>query len=216
MATIKKLNRFTSLPVLLDVLERKSLTLISPAHWSDRNDSEPLIQYENSLNKGVQKKRLFALCFTHKNETIHHWENYASQMGGCCIAFSFENLEKVLNETKGIVHGPIRYVAIPKIKTAISSSREIPFVKRLPYSVEGEYRVIWMGSTDDSSFELPIDISWIRRITFSQKMPRSVFDSVKKSLIHSYPQLKGKINYSSVYQNQQWITSMEALLNKIV
>lgn len=213
MSTFKKLHRFTSLPILMDILERSSITLISPAHWTDRNDSQPLLQYERSLNKKENNKRLFALCFTHKNETIHHWENYASQMGGCCISFSYENLEKKLNTIKGIAHGPIKYVSIPNLKSSFTSKKEIPFIKRLPYVVEGEYRVIWTGATTAPALEIPIDIAWIRRITFSQKIPRSIFESVKKSLIQSYPILKGRIYYSTVYHNQQWIESLEQKIN---
>ena len=36
----KKLNRFTTLPVLLDLLKRKRLVLLDPAVWEDKNDSE--------------------------------------------------------------------------------------------------------------------------------------------------------------------------------
>jgi hypothetical protein len=33
------LNRYTSLPILLDALNHKRMTLLSPESWEDRNDS---------------------------------------------------------------------------------------------------------------------------------------------------------------------------------
>ena len=67
---IQKLNRFTTLPILLDLLERKKLTLLNPILWEDKNDSEIILEYKKRKNI----KNLFALCFSHNDETIHHWK----------------------------------------------------------------------------------------------------------------------------------------------
>lgn len=44
---ITKLNRFTTLPVLLDLLQRQKLTLLDPKSWEDKNDSEIILEYKN-------------------------------------------------------------------------------------------------------------------------------------------------------------------------
>jgi len=44
---IKKLNRFTTLPILLDLLQRKKLTLLDPKPCDDKNDSEVILEYND-------------------------------------------------------------------------------------------------------------------------------------------------------------------------
>ena len=41
---MKRLNRYTTLPVLLDMLKRKRLVLLDPASREDKNDSEILLE----------------------------------------------------------------------------------------------------------------------------------------------------------------------------
>ena len=53
-----KLNRFTSLPVLLDLLKRRKIVLLDPASWEDKNDTEILIEYKK--RKTFRKSLLFA------------------------------------------------------------------------------------------------------------------------------------------------------------
>jgi hypothetical protein len=47
---LPSLRRYTTLPVLLDLLREKRLTLVSPTSWPDRNDSFYLEQHKNGLN----------------------------------------------------------------------------------------------------------------------------------------------------------------------
>jgi hypothetical protein len=74
-----KLNRFTTLPVLLDMLRRKRLVFSDPKYWEDKNDLELLAIYK----KAKGKKSLFALCFLMEDETIHHWKAFAAGSSGC-------------------------------------------------------------------------------------------------------------------------------------
>jgi hypothetical protein len=85
---LKKLNRFTTLPVLLDLLKRKRLVLLNPATWEDKNDSEILKEYKRRKNL----PNLFALCFSYGDETIHHWKTFADGISGCCIEFDAPKL----------------------------------------------------------------------------------------------------------------------------
>ena len=56
------LNRYTSLPVLLDALVHKRLTLLSPTSWEDRNDAYYIERYKETK----KLKTVLALCFTTK------------------------------------------------------------------------------------------------------------------------------------------------------
>jgi hypothetical protein len=60
---IKRLNRYTNLPVLLDLLEAKRLVLLDPSlSWDDKNDTLIIEAYKEK----AKIKNLFALCFTHE------------------------------------------------------------------------------------------------------------------------------------------------------
>jgi hypothetical protein len=45
-ATPPILNRYTTLPSLLDILHKKHITLLSPDTWEDRNDAYYLERYQ--------------------------------------------------------------------------------------------------------------------------------------------------------------------------
>jgi len=85
---LKKLSRYTTLPVLLDLLKRKKIVLLDPATWEDKNDSEILKEYK----KRKKCTNLFALCFSGGDETIHHWKTFADGISGCCIEFDAQKL----------------------------------------------------------------------------------------------------------------------------
>ncbi len=67
------LSRYTTLPVLLDMLERSCLTLLPPDSWDDRNDREVMLEYKRRRNSSC----LLAVCFSQGEETIHHWSAFA-------------------------------------------------------------------------------------------------------------------------------------------
>ena len=46
---LPKLNRFTTLPIALDVLAQKRITLLSADTWEDRNDAYYLERYQQDL-----------------------------------------------------------------------------------------------------------------------------------------------------------------------
>jgi hypothetical protein len=76
------LNRYTTLPVLLDMLYHKRLVLCNPATWEDRNDAFFIEQYR--LRKKLPTT--LALCFAGKAETFHHWKVFAGGPSGGCEA----------------------------------------------------------------------------------------------------------------------------------
>ncbi|MFA8451908.1 MAG: hypothetical protein ACEPOW_14530 [Bacteroidales bacterium] len=204
---IRKLNRFTSLPILIDLLERKKIILIEPTNWDDRNDTLIIEAYK----KKASVKKLFALCFTHENETIHHWKTFADGNSGCCIQFNGEKLIEILDSIAEISHGIVQYKNITEIDISRTEIKDIPFLKREPYKLESEYRVIWEGNGDMPVFEIPITLDIIEKITFGQQMPEPVFQSIKKMIETTYPEINSKINRSTVYENEKWIEKFEKI-----
>ena len=79
------LNRFTTIPLLKELLEKKQLVLRNPNAWEDKNDSFTLELYR----KKMKMDSVYALCFAHGSKTIHFWKAFANSVEGCCIEFRF-------------------------------------------------------------------------------------------------------------------------------
>lgn len=201
MNKLIKLNRFTTLPVALDLLHRQKLVLLDPVSWDDKNDTEIILEYKRK----AKIKSLFALCFTHNSETIHHWKTFANGPSGCCIEFSARKLTEIFKKVKGLRHGLVNYHSIQEAGRLPFKLSEIPFIKRKPYQFEREYRVIWEGNSEAAYQEIDLPLTVINRITFSQQMPEPVFESVKELLVTNYAALKNKISHSTIYLNKNWV-----------
>jgi hypothetical protein len=202
-----KLNRFTTLPILIDLLEREKLVLIEPTTWDDKNDTLLIETYK----KRAKVDKLFVMCFTYEAETIHHWKAFANGNSGCCIEFDRKKLIDVFDTNPQLKHRIVDYPCIKSVDELSNNTADIPFTKRYPYKLENEYRVFWDGKSEDSVFEIPISIDSIRKITFAQQMPESIFHSLEKMLESRYPLLKGKINHSTIYENKEWVKKFEMI-----
>jgi hypothetical protein len=204
---IRKLNRFTTLPVLLDLLERRKLTLLDPKLWDDRNDSEVILAYKKK--KGV--KNLFAVCLSHGDETVHHWKTFSDGTSGCVIEFDAEKLFDIIAKIPGLRHGEISYKKLLEVekKDAVIDIEDMPFTKRWPYRCEEEYRIIVENSSDETFFEIDITLDIIKRITISQHMPQPIYATIKNYLNALGRDASSKISRSTLYENKKWINRFQ-------
>jgi hypothetical protein len=202
---MKKLNRYTTLPVLLDMLKRKRLVLLDPSSWEDKNDSEILLEYKK--RKRVQK--FFALCFSYGDETIHHWKTFADGTSGCCVQFDAIQLIELLNNTTGIRYGSVKYKKLKDLKDEVIDVEDMPFTKRWPYRCEDEFRVIWAGRTEQTNYEIPFDLKMITKVTISQRMPEQVYETIKEYLREAFRRPDKRINRSTLYENRIWINKFK-------
>jgi hypothetical protein len=201
---IHKLNRYTTLSVLLDLLQRKKLTLLNPETWEDKNDSEIILEYKR--RKGI--KNLYALCLSYGDETLHHWKTYSNGTSGCLIEFDANKLFENLNLIPNLTHRKVRYMKLKEIekKYTVIDIDEIPFVKRWPYRCEEEYRIIVTSEKDDKFFDIDInDLSIIKKITISQQMPEQIYNTIKNYLKELGGNPDRRINRSTLYENNRWI-----------
>jgi len=199
---IKKINRFTTLPILLDILQRRKLTLLDPKLWEDKNDSEIILEYKR--RKAI--KNLFALCFSCNDETIHHWKSFSPGPSGCVIEFNAKKLLAIFDQY-GLTHGLVHYRKLSEIEkkeTAIELNK-IPFTKRWPYRCEEEYRAIHETNEELDFYEIEIPLNIIQKITISQQMPKQIYLTIKEYLKDVTKNPDGKINRSTLYENQRWI-----------
>lgn len=199
-----RLSRFTTLPILLDMLERRKLTLLDPKLWDDKNDSEVILGYK--AKKGI--KNLFALCFATGDETVHHWKTFSNGPSGCKIEFDSERLFAVIDVIPQLRHGKVSYKKLSEIERKDASIQldEMPFTKRWPYRCEQEYRIIVESNKEETFFEIDIPLDIIKRVTISQQMPKQIYSTIKDHLKALRGNPDGRISRSTLYQNDRWIS----------
>lgn len=200
---ISRLNRYTTLPVLLDLLQRRKITLLNPELWEDKNDSEIILEYKRRKNI----KKLFAICFSLGDETVHHWKTFSNGVSGCCIEFDAQGLLRIIDKIPGTKHGEIEYKKLNEVERDRVPLNRIPFTKRWPYRCEEEYRVILETDTNDDFFDINIPLEIITRITISQQMPDQIYQTIKGYLTGIKENPYSKINKSTLYVNKRWIAS---------
>jgi hypothetical protein len=197
----KKLNRFTTIPFLIDMLRRKKLALVNPSFWEDFNDRETVEVYR----KAIKAESIYALCLSFKNETVHHWNAFANGSSGCSIEFSPTKLLALL-DANNIKHGKAEYVRVRDLGELKFTKEQLPFVKREPFTTESEYRIIaTSGNKQEATMDIDFDLNIIRRITISNKMPESVYKSLKAMLLEMVKGYRCKISRSTLYKNEAWI-----------
>ena len=194
-----RLHRYTSIPVLLDMLQNNRLFLSNPDRWTDKTDAHFLKQH----SKG---KKVKALCFFEKNETSHYWELYAKK--GCMITFNskllLDNIGK--NLKNGILeYNPVSYVKHHDLEDETQKC-SLPFIKQLRYENEGEFRIVWTGTKEDKDgASIYIEPKSIEKIVISsdipEKLAKSLIDAIHKITENAFAK---KVFYSWLYNNKVW------------
>ena len=107
------LRHYTNLAAVIHHLQTKTITLLDPATWDDRNDAYFLQKYKSENNA----KTVLALCSSEQSETYHHWRVFAGGVGGVCIQFDKNRLLKKINEADGFKHSSVNYISIKQLKS---------------------------------------------------------------------------------------------------
>jgi hypothetical protein len=195
------LRRYTDLTSLIHILSTGNLTLLDPEDWEDRNDAHFMDSYKAHKNL----ETLLALCFTQASETYHHWYVFANDPSGVCIEFNKKELIAVFKKQKSINFGEVKYFRIQDLAKVRNIKDKLPFIKRLPYGDENEFRVIYQNKTKKhATYEIPLNSKCIRRITLSPWLNEVQRDAVKKTLnaINCFTDFK--ICGSSLLDNKSW------------
>jgi hypothetical protein len=195
------LRRYTSLPSLLHILRNKQITLLSPASWSDRNDAFFLSQYRKRQN--VQA--VLALCFSEANETYHHWRVFTGGSDGVCIEFNRKDFLAIFDSVANIKKGAVKYKRIDELAESPPSVPQLPFRKRLPYSDEKEFRLVYIddnGEPEAKSFHIPL--ACIKRITLNPWLPASLAEAVKATIRCIDECANIPIYQTTLLENERW------------
>ena len=202
----KILNRYTTLPVLIDLLRRKKLVLLSPEKWEDRNDAEVMFEYKDRM----KLKHLYAVCFSEGDETIHHWTSFSHGASGCRIEFDRGQLLSTVRRIEGVRTGSVKYKKLSELRKEGIVVANMPFTKRWPYRCEEEYRILFQSKDEtaasDGFFDIDINLEMIRKITINQRMPDQVYQTIKEYLKQEVKNPGQRINKSTLYENKRWIS----------
>ncbi|MBD8699291.1 hypothetical protein IFT54_05610 [Sphingomonas sp. CFBP 13714] len=195
------LKRYTTLAGAIDLLVEGRVSLLDPSSWKDTNDTQFLRAYCNE----VDKKSLYAACFTQEPETYHHWQVFAGTNEGVCIELDRAALLSSLTDPN-YFWGDVEYLTLDGIaKLDNVDAFRLPFMKRKGYIDEGEFRLLYQSDEEQKAVHcFDIERSWIKRIVLNPWMPDSLAKSVKKAL-GSIPDCKPiRIVRTTLIDNAQW------------
>jgi hypothetical protein len=200
------LRRYTSLPVVIDMLMNERITLVSPSAWVDANDRKAMAVYQEHLGHGF----VGAVCLTEAPETFHHWQVFAGGSAGMCVHFDKERFCAMFDGRANCLIGPVDYVRIADIATIDASDiHRLPFMKRAGFRDEAEFRAIAVGGDEDEVIHIPLDRAAVSRITFSPTIPPALVDTTRR-LLHQLPGWeKLRIVQSRLTDSVSWQRALE-------
>lgn len=123
------------------MLLHKHFTLVDPSAWDDKNDSYCLRRYQER-RKDIAAVRV--ACLTERDETYHHWRVFAHGTGGICQVFKRDKLMEFVASRPDLRGDEVTYISNSRLARLTDLADErVPFLKRLPYGDEGEYRIVY-------------------------------------------------------------------------
>jgi len=173
------LRRYTDLPSLLHILRSGELTLRSPSTWDDNNDRNFMEAYVREADLAS----CVAFCFTGEFDLYHLWRIYADGNSGVCIEFYRDILVKSA-EDNNIKHGKVEYLEVPDLQKRKILTDRWPFIKRIAFSAEYEYRFIYGSKTEDIMTKgMPLYDNAIKRIIINPWAPPALYEVMKKTIL---------------------------------
>jgi hypothetical protein len=196
------LLRYTNLAATIHMLRSRTITLLNPGTWDDRNDAYFMAEYKRRRNL----KTLLALCFANCDETYHHWRVFSHGPAGVRVEFDRTRLLEAFEDDENVTGRTVNYKRLTQLDDgARIQVKDLPFLKRKPFRDESEFRIIYENA--DSVFmtkDFAIDLGSIRRITLSPWIVKSQSSSV----IANLRQIQGcknlKIYRSTLVDNERW------------
>jgi hypothetical protein len=200
------LKRYTQLPHLLHMLTTRSITLLSPNTWDDRNDAHFIARYRES--KGL--KSVHVLCLTKSPATYHHWHVFAGNASGVRIEFDEAAFREWVSKIKGARLDRVEYIKLDKAVLANLTTDQLPFAKRFAFRDEGEVRLIVDEPKNDAPFKsVPFDHSMIKGVIVSPWLPRPLFSSVEAVIRSVSPGASFKIRPTTMLANSTFMAAGE-------
>ena len=208
------LRRYTNLASVIHILRTRTITLLDPANWDDRNDFTLIDAYKNHLESvGNTRKVILALCFTERAERYHYWRVFAAGADGCQIKFNKKEFLTTFSEEPGIISERVKYKTIEDIRgtrgaALLNNSNQLPFLKRKAFEDEREFRIIYVGDDSDEhslrAKDFNIDLRCVTQIKLNPWMPPSVATSAIEHLRAIEGCADIKIMKSTLTESETW------------
>ncbi|MCM2505495.1 hypothetical protein NDN16_17650 [Aureimonas altamirensis] len=202
------IRRYTSIPSVIDTLRRRQLSLLDPQYWDDKNDSYFMRLYKEY--RGV--KGLYAMCAAMCPETYHHWRIFTGTgNGGACIVLRRNLVEAYLRDVKmptgeKVRFDEVEYLKLPEAKKlGPKDVKRLPFLKRVGFVDEDEYRIVIESSKDQrGAYQVDCPLEWIERVYLNPWLPESVADSVINTLLELPGCADLDIKHSRLIDSTTW------------
>lgn len=206
------IRRYTSISAVIDILRRQELPLLDPQSWDDRNDRYFMSLYKEKLELGG----LYGLCAATCSETYHHWRVFTGTSDGACIEIKRKELESELSKLEGVRFGDVDYLLLEDVERLTESDLlRLPFVKRVGFTPEEEYRIIAEtseGQRPAISVELPIRL--ISKIYLNPWLPKSIAESVTATLRGLVGGEELKVQRSHLIDSARWKQAGDLVVGK--
>lgn len=195
--------------MLLDICERKKISLISPENWEDKNDVNAISYYKQLIGK----ESLLASCFTYGKESIHEWSYFSKGIAGCMIEIYAEDLIKQFENENDLLLGVVDYLEAIEIEESIENLKieDIPFLKRAMYKCENEFRFVKVSNKKIKKYDVDFPLSLIKRIRFSQYLPEEISKSVKNLINRNYGLEIKNMKRSLIYDSDNWLDAAKKI-----
>jgi hypothetical protein len=195
------IRRYTELPYVVHALSTRTLTLVSPKRWDDKNDAHNLEWYR-------KKKRLravLAMCLTEAEQTYHHWRIFTAGASGACIEFDKRRFVDWVDSTPRLSGGTAAYRTLDNVRKFPPCIDDLPLLKRSGYKDEKEWRVIYEDSKKAVSFkDFPFDLALISQITINPWLPLPVARSIAESLRSLQGCESLVVRRATLIENDEW------------
>ena len=206
------IRRYTSIAATLDILRRKELPLLDPQTWDDRNDRHFMALYKESKRLGG----LYGLCAATCSETYHHWRVFTHSADGACIEIKREPLETALTALPDVRFGEVEYLLLQEVeKLGTKDLERMPFVKRVGFKPEDEYRIVSVSVEQQrSAISIDFPIRMINKIYINPWLPASVAESLVATIRELPGCSKLAISRSHLIDNSRWKQAGDKVVGK--
>ena len=197
----RPLRRYTNIPALIYMLSQRRITLLDPRSWDDKNDSRYLALYRKKKGLGS----VLALCFSQSAETYHHWRVFANGPAGVCVRFRRVELLEAVRREVPVRCRSVTYLALADIRREAPRVRDLPFLKRVAFEDEDEFRIIYeSGQRKLSKLDVAIPLSSVEKVTLSPWVHDDLWPDIKRVL----NSIKGcrslRVVRSTLISNEEW------------
>ena len=206
-------RRYTTLPIVMDMLKEKRLSIVGYDAWEDVNDRFNMDLYKLH----TETHFLGAYCLNRsRRQDFHQWKIFFDGPSGVCIIFDetkFDEFVKNLHKSSYLI-GNMKYVAYKNgkreqdlaltTKCGRAETDKLPFIKRAGFSAEREFRIVHFSKEKKDVHHIGFDTSIISDIILSPFLPDGLISSVKSILkmIDGCPTrvTKARLNNSKTWQ----------------